>query len=610
MARTGKRKGRRIASRQTGTIALLRSIKKSVRDATAGKRRSSNGLFSSKDMMREYFLISSIAVVIGILAGFGAILFRAMIFALQNVFFVGGSPLHNSLGWGIIIVPAIGGLIIGLIVKYSNTPEVKGHGVPEVMVAAARKSGKMKPRIVIVKAVASSVCIGSGGSVGREGPIVQIGSAMGSTIGQVVPFLRKHTRVLLACGGAGAIAATFNTPIAGVVFALEIILIEMKTKSFIPLVISSVFATMISRLFLGDRPAFEVPSYMLANNLELLAYLVLGLLSGLVAVVFILSLNKFETIFDEVKVPSVVKPAIGGLFVGIIALVFPHIMGIGYDTVNMVFAGGLAFGTLCALMVFKILGTSITIGSGGSGGVFAPSLFIGACLGGAVGIIMKDMMPFETGPVGAYALVGMAAVVAGTTRGTLMAIIMIFEMTRVYEIILPLMFACVISDAVANLALRQSIYTIKLAKKGVSMRADMRANILETNCIGDIMSTGKAVTIPAHGTVGTFVDLMTKTGHRGYPLLDDRERLLGIVNYNDVKVYIARDDLDRPLAPLIRRPLVVTYRNEYLDQALHKMFENQIDHLPVVDPKDERIILGIITKEDILRTIEHDQCEE
>lgn len=347
-----------------------------------------------------------LALLIGLGSGLGAVGFRKLIDLFHAGFFGAGHLLVGSLGMlAVIIVPAFGGLFVGPIV-YFFAREAKGHGVPEVIAAIALNGGRIRPRVVIVKALASAITIGSGGSVGREGPIVQIGSALGSTLGQVFHMSEARIRLLLACGAAGGIAATFNAPLAGVFFALEVILAEFETRAFSMIVISSVLAAVTGRVFFGNHPAFQVPSYQFVSPFELLPYAVLGVLAGLLAVVFIRVLYGMEDLWDRWTVPEYLKPIPGGLVMGIVGLLAYHfqtpspagasdsyLFGVGYNGIEPALFGRLAWQVMLFFLVLKLAAVSITIASGGSGGVFSPALFLGAMLGGAFGSGVHVLFP-------------------------------------------------------------------------------------------------------------------------------------------------------------------------------------------------------------------------
>ncbi|MEE8167053.1 MAG: chloride channel protein, partial [Myxococcota bacterium] len=343
-----------------------------------------------RDTVREsdHIYMVVVAALIGLLAGFGAVGFRLLIELVNRIAWGQGPVTLEHLAglplWWKVLAPAAGGLVVGLI-TWRFAREAKGHGVPEVMEAVALRGGRIRPRVVIAKMLASGVCIGSGGSVGREGPIVQIGSALGSTVGQLLKIDRARLRTLVGCGAAAGIAGTFNAPVAGALFALEVILGDFGVTQFSPIVISSVAATVVSRRFLGDFPAFDVPPYSLVHASELFAYVGLGILAGLAALAFTRTLYAFEDAFEKRRAPSWLKPVLGGVLIGLIGIMVPHIFGVGYEAIDQALQGTMAWKFMLLLVGLKILAVSITIGSGGSGGIFAPSLFIGAMLGGAVG---------------------------------------------------------------------------------------------------------------------------------------------------------------------------------------------------------------------------------
>jgi len=554
--------------------------------------------------------LNLLAILVGVIGGFGAILFRWLIYFVNDLTFFHRlslhfiTPLGNHVGLWVILLPAAGGLLVGLITYYF-APETKGHGVPEVMEAMVTKGGRIRPRVVVAKVLASGICLGSGGSAGREGPIVQIGSSAGSTFGQFLKLDTSDIKVLVGCGAAAGIAATFNAPLAGVTFAVELILLEFKTHSFVPLVISSTFATIISRIFLGAQPMIHVPAYEFQSPYELILYLFLGLFAGLVGILEIKSLYGTEDLFDRIKLHPVLKPVLGGLILGVIGLFLPHIFGIGYETVSNIVNQHLGMeglgllGFLLLLSLAKVAALSLTLGSGGSGGVFAPSLFIGAAFGGAFGILVNMAFPGITAPYPAYALVGMAAVFSASSRATLTSIIMLFEMTRDYNIILPLMFACVVADIVAWLLYPNTIYTEKLSRRGLRIAQEMEVNVLKTRYVGEVMSR-KVETIPQETPLHEVRDRILKTGHQGFPLVDGEGKLVGIITGRDVMGAIKKDK-NIPAITVARRELVVAYPDETLDVVWERMGQRDIGRLPVVARKDPQKLVGFLTKGDLIR---------
>ncbi len=554
--------------------------------------------------------LNLLAIVVGVIGGFGALLFRYLLYFINDLSFFHKSSIHfitplvNSAGWTVLLIPAAGGLIVGLITYYF-APETKGHGVPEVMEAMATKGGRIRPRVALAKVVASGVCLGTGGSAGREGPIVQIGSSAGSTIGQLLKLSSSDVKVLVGCGAAAGIAATFNAPIAGVLFAVELILLEFKTRSFVPLVISSTFATIISRVFLGAQPMIKVPPYQFRSPYELVLYLFLGLFAAFVGYVEIESLYRTEDLFDRLKIHPVLKPALGGLLLGAIGLWLPHVFGVGYSTVGEIVneqlghTGLMLFGFLVLLLFAKIAALALTLGSGGSGGVFAPSLFIGAAFGGAYGVLMNMLFPAIAAPYPAYALVGMAAVFSAASRASLTSIIMLFEMTRNYNIILPLMFACVVADVTAWLLYPDTIYTKKLARRGMRIAQDLEINVFKARLVSDVM-TRAVETIPQDLPVEKVQAKILETGHQGFPIVDENGRLVGIITGRDV-MQAMKEDRTRQAIAVARRHLTVAYPDETLDDAWERMGEQGVGRLPVVSRNDPGKLVGFITKGDLTR---------
>jgi CIC family chloride channel protein len=554
--------------------------------------------------MHQHVYLSIIAILIGILGGYGAVLFRYAIKATQYAFYQNTDDIltfaHTLPFYLKIALPALGGLIVGPLV-YFGAREAKGHGVPEVMEAVALRGGRIRPRVALVKIIASGITIGSGGSVGREGPIVQIGSSIGSTIGQLfkAPALRQRTFV--GCGAAAGIAATFNAPIAGALFAAEVILGEFGLSTFSPVVLSSVTATTISRHYFGDFPAFILPTYKLVSLWEIFFYPLLGIIVGLVSLLFITVLYKSEDLFDDLKVPEYLKPALGGLMLGCLLIVWPNVFGVGYGTINLSLKNQLPFLLLLTLIFVKILATSITIGSGGSGGIFAPSLFIGAMTGGFFGWAVHEYFPLITADSGAYALVAMGALVAGTTHAPITAIIIIFELTSTYEIILPLMITCMMSTLITTSLKRGSIYTIKLARRGVEITQGWEQSVLRALKVMDIASD-RVVTVPEDmHLVDIFETLKTEDVSYLHMVGNDGE-LKGIVSFSDIRSALQEEGLKHlVIARDVATTEVITIcPSDSIQDALYRMGSNGISHLPVVEENDNSKIIGTLSKKDVM----------
>jgi len=554
---------------------------------------------------REHTFMVLIAVLIGVLGGFGAIVFRFAIRFAQGIFF--GTWHYSlehvlSLPWyARLAAPALGGLVVGPIVHYFAR-EARGHGVPEVMESIVLRSGAIRPRVVLAKITASAVSIGSGGSVGREGPIVQIGSALGSTIGQVLRVNQSSLRTMVACGTAAGIAGTFNAPIAGALFAMEVLLSDFGISQFSPIVIASVAATIVSRHFLGDFPAFIVPRYELVSVFEMIPYAVLGALAAFVALAFINLLYATEDVFESLRIPPITKPVLGGALVGAIGIFFPHVFGVGYETIDLALGGNLAWNLLLLLVVLKLVATSITIGSGGSGGIFAPSLFIGACLGGLVGTVVHALEPARTAAPGAYALVGMGAVAAGAMHAPITAILIIFELTDDYRIILPLIVACITSVLITTRLKQDSIYTLKLSRRGVNLVRGQELNVLRSLQVSQVMRSDPEK-VHADAAFRTLMDLMVNSPRTNFFVVDNEDRLLGVITLQDLRKAVHESDaLETLLVAFdLMRPVHHVFRpSDTLDVVMKAFSETYMDELPVVDGAEEERLVGTITKNDVI----------
>ncbi len=545
-----------------------------------------------------------LALITGLGGGFGAVGFRHLIDLFQTISY--GAPgnlldVIQSIPWYLrIVIPALGGLVIGPVV-YFLAREAKGHGVPEVIEAVALRSGIIRKRVVLIKTLVSGVCIATGGSVGREGPIAQIGSAIGSAIGQSLKVSGDRIRTLVGCGTAAGIAATFNAPIAGSMFALEIILGDFGLATFSPIVISSVVATAVSRYYLGNSPAFLVPVYELVSAWELPLYVIMGLFCSLVAVGFTTLLYRLEDAFEAVRVPEYLKAAGGGLIIGTMGLFFPQVLGIGYGTIDLSLVSQLSWWLMLILIPYKIAATSITIGSGGSGGIFAPSLFMGAMAGGFFGTIAHSMFPAVTASSGAYSIVGMGAVVSATTHGPITAILMLFEMTGEYEIILPLMMACIISSLAGRRLLRESIYTLKLVRRGVDIRAGKEVNVLRSMHVRDVMNP-QAETVPEDLTLGEFSQKIAKSKYNSFPVLNKEGHLTGILSFFDYRDAVFDENLkDLVVAKDLATTDVVTVSlDDNLYDALEKITLKDFSILPVMSPGEPPRLVGVLSRRDII----------
>ena len=544
---------------------------------------------------------------------------------IQGLFY-GDSLVQNSFissdrEWLIIFVPALGGLIAGLIIEYWSK-EAKGAGVPIVMEAVAFNEARLSAKKGIAKGVASAVCIGTGMSLGRVGPMVVISSTVGSEIGQRTGKTVDETRTIVGCGAASAITTAFNAPLGGVLFAIELILAELRTKSFIPIVVAAVIATTVGRSLTGDVAAFDsIPSYKLGSPVEYPFYIILGLITGFAASIFIKLLSLVEVNIEKLDIiPVPMRTCLGGLFVGIIALSFPHILGNGFDVTSDLISldsenGELIKGDsfdkidiessisgliifIISIMALKIIATSVSIGSGGSGGIFTPSLFIGAAIGAGMGLVLYDMDII--GHPGAFALVGMAAFVASTTRATLTAIVLLFEMTASYEIILPLMLSCVVADAVCYVFSENSIYTSKLARRGINIDLGAGQDLMRMIRVKEAMSN-EVMTIKPDKPLEIALQMIEDTGHMSLPVVNDDGKLYGIITWTDIHTAALNHERHLTVGDYCVTDLITVNPEDTLDRALDCLGAREISHLPVVNKRQKDTLIGIITKGDIIK---------
>jgi len=557
-----------------------------------------------KEDQRNTFVLI-VAMLIGVLAAFGAIGFRTMILETQKLFFLSKdhsiSFLENLAWWKRLLLPSLGGLLVGIIVNRFAT-EVKGSGIPEVMESVAKKSGFVRGRVLIVKAIAAAITIGSGGSAGREGPIVHIGSAIGSAIGQFLKVSARHMRTFVACGAAAGIAATFNAPIAGALFSLEVILGEMQVISMSAIVLSSVVAAVVSRHFLGDFPAFSVVAYEMISYREFLVYASLGVASGLVSAAFIYTLGFSRKFFDGLKINPIIKPAIGGFLVGVIALWVPHVFGVGYETINASLHSKLPLLILLVVLFAKIAATSLTLGSGGSGGIFAPALFIGATLGALFGDLGALVFPGFTAPAGAYALVGMGGVVAAVTHAPISAILIIFELTNNYQVFPPLMLTCVLGVMISTYLSPNSIYLSKLVYKGINLREKRDINLLKGIKVSEIMECS-----PLIFNCAVPFDKISKkllVGKQPFLFVEDNDgQYLGSIELNDIREMVPDQKLIDSIIvakDVARNDIPYVLKDDNLDVVLHIIGKMERSAVAVVDNSTSRKIIGYVTRTSVI----------
>lgn len=570
-------------------------------------------------------LLCGCAVLIGIVTGIGAVVFRDLIGLVHNLLFLGQfSAVYNASlftpasPWGplVILVPIVGGLGVTWLVS-NFAPEAKGHGVPEVMAAIYYRDGVIRPAVALVKSLASALAIGSGAAVGREGPIIQIGSALGSTLGQIVPMLVGQRIILVAAGAGAGIAATFNTPIGGVLFATELMLPEISVNSFLPVALATGTATFLGRLFFGNEPAFLIPRNLMPLGVQagsvttLLLYAVLGIVIGIAAAAFIRVLHLFEDGYDRIR-GRYVRHMLGMLVVGIMIYMMQrfsghyYIEGVGYSTIQAVLGGQLhAAAFLLLLFAAKLVATSISLGSGSSGGVFSPSLFMGTAIGAGFAALVQRIDPSAPVSLPAFAMVGMGAMVGSSTGAAMTAITMIFEMTLDYDVVLPMIISVAIALGTRRLLSAENIYTMKLVRRGNPIPKALHANMFLVHAISDLME--RNVVVMDHAS--RVADLMAISGGSeiGQVVLTEAGNVVGVLDLNPPILRALRNGSPEiPLGDFMVDRFVTVHAHNVAFDVISIMEKQRADVAVVLDPKvagESDRVLGVVTQHTIAASV-------
>ena len=551
--------------------------------------------------LSENSVLIILAILLGLASGGAAVGFHFLIEGTHLVAFAAsGNPPGPWLR--VVVAPGLGGLAAGLLIWILARHD-HGHGTASVMEAVALRGGRLSARPILTKVVAAGVLIGAGGSAGPEDPSVQIGSVFGSTIGQRFHLSDRLVRTLVTAGVASAIAAAFNAPIAGVFFALEIVAGEFSTTLFAPVVLAAVSAAVVSRAILGAEPSFLVPGYSLVNPLvEAPLYALLGVFAAVVGALFVRAVFVSEAAFHRLHAPIPLRALIGGLLVGLIGLAAPGALSVGYDTADGILTGhGPAGLALLALLGAKFLATAITLGAAEVGGTFAPSLVLGSMVGGLFGEVVHALLPTLTAPPAAYALVGMGAVLTAVVRAPITAVLLLFEVTGDYRIILMIMASVVVSELFAHRMHPESIYTERLARAGIQLRFGRDLNILELVTVGEAM-TPDFTTVPCDVTIGALAAIFDRTRHHGFPVLDRDGRLFGIVTLSDLQRATETNlPPDTSVTRIATQDLLVVYPDQSLNAAMRQFAQADIGRLPVVDRADPRRLCGVLRRSDVVK---------
>ena len=548
---------------------------------------------------RRLFALSAIAVVLGVAGGGAAYVLIHLIGLLTNL------ALLHRVGWklpsfrgvvfgpSVVLVAVAGAFIVSLLAKWS--PVIRGHGIPEAMEAILTKQSRIQPRAAIAKPLSAAIAIGTGGPFGAEGPIIVTGGAIGSLLGQLLPVSPAERKILLACGAAAGMAATFGAPLASVVLAIELLLFEFSTRAFVPLVVASSVATGMHAAFFGNGPLFAVPAHAYAGLSRLPFFALLGLACGLLATIINKGLFAVEDAYRKLPIGEFWHPIIGAVLFALIGIGAPRALGVGYDAISDVLATKIAVGALAILAVSKLFAWWFALASGTSGGTLAPLLLIGGSFGSLLGAAVDKVVPSAHISPGAFAVVAMAAVFGASTRATFASIVFVFELTRDYQVILPLMLATVVADLVAVSFMRESIMTEKLARRGLRVSGEYEVDILGTSFVREVM-TRDVLTLPVGATLGDARARFQAGGHGAYPVVDGESRCIGIVS----RVDTMRDGIpdDTPVKEVASTDVVTVAPGDTLLNALQKILDEEVEHLPVVE--GERLV-GMCTRTDILR---------
>ncbi len=569
-------------------------------------------------------LVSLMAALVGVLAGIIAYLLYNLIGFFTNLFFFHRlsfafvSPRNNHLGLWVILTPVIGGIIVGIMARYGSD-KIRGHGIPEAMEAVLVNRSRIEPKVAILKPLSAALAIGTGGPFGAEGPIIQTGGAIGSLVGQLMHTTAAERKVLLASGAAAGMAATFSTPIAGVILAIELLLFEFKSRSFIPLVIASTLATSVHFQLLGRGPMFQVSAVDFGLPHALPFYLVLGVLCGIAALGFSRTLYWVEDQFEKLPISDMWWPALGALGLGIIGYFVPRVLGVGYDTISDILNTRMLLGAMLAVFVFKSAALMISLGSGTSGGLLAPMFMASAAMGSAFAMIVDKIWPAANLSPGAFALVAMGAVFGAASRAAFTFIIFAFEITRDYNSVLPLMLVTVIADAIAVRYAKNSIMTEKLARRGLHIQQDYEPDVLQQARVSETMSTDFDV-VPETTRVIELVERIAKhdpsvTKHQAIFLVDGDNKLAGIITRGDLMRALEKDPSGSiTVAEAGSRNVAVTYPDEVLYDAAARMLRAGVGRMPVVSREDPRKIVGYLGRSGImaarLRRLEDEHVRE
>ncbi|HLG63150.1 MAG TPA: chloride channel protein [Ktedonosporobacter sp.] len=558
--------------------------------------------------------ISLLAIGIGVLSAFVALILLRLIGLFTNLFFFQRwgfdlvSPAGNHLGPLVILVPVIGALIIGFMARYGSE-RIRGHGIPEAIEAILINGSKVEPRVAFLKPLSSAISIGSGGPFGAEGPIIMTGGAFGSMIAQFIHLSSTERKILLVAGAAGGMSATFSAPLSAVLLAVELLLFEWKPRSLVPVALASAVAAIVRYYIIGPGPLFPVPPHVaFIGPMGFLSCILVGLLAGLLSSLLTVAVYAFEDGFRLLPIHWMWWPAIGGLIVGVGGFIFPQALGVGYDVIDQILQGHFTLQLMLGILIVKSIIWSASLGSGTSGGVLAPLLMMGGALGGLLGLFLPNE------GTGFWALISMGAILGGTMRSPFTGVIFAIELTHDFNAVLPLLIATVIAHGFTVLVMRRSILTEKVSRRGYHMSREYSTDPLEILFVREVMRTN-IVALPASITKQDLEQLLitkpNQHGQRLYPVVDDHGQLLGVATRHDLQHLTQNmQESDHLLTSCIQANPVVAYPDESLRPVVYRMAQTGFTRFPVVERDNPRKLVGIVGLTDLLKARSRSLNEE
>src|SRR5919108_1305126 len=550
---------------------------------------------------KRLFFISGLAAVVGIVSALVAVALILLIGLFTNIFYYGRfttsfvSPANNTLGAYAVAVPVVGGLMIGLMARYGSE-RIRGHGIPEALEAILINRSKIEPRVTVLKPVSTAISIGSGGPFGAEGPIIMTGGAFGSVFAQALHLSSMERKTLLVAGAAGGMAATFNSPVAAVLLAVELLLFEWKPRSLIPVGLASIVATVLRGIILGTGPLFPIPATQIPTIITVLSAAAVGIIAGAASTVLTWAVYGAEDGFRNLPIHWMWWPAIGGLGVGLGGLLAPRALGVGYDTINALLLGQVAISVVAVLALVKATIWAFSLGSGTSGGVLAPLLI----MGGSLGALEANILP--AGSAGLWVLVSMGAMIGGTMRSPFTGVVFSLELTHDVNALLPLLVGAIVADFVTVFSMKRSILTEKVARRGVHVAREYSVDTLELISVGAVVHR-EVQSVPASMPMSQLIDKFNsaKGAVYGYPVVDGIGHLQGMITRSQILSYMARQEERLAVRDVATMNPPVTYADEPVRVAADRMAQNEIDAMPVVDPADHQKVVGLISREDLFR---------